>query len=577
MIPTIPSLPGAPSLAARSAAARGGPPGLSISLGVRSLTRPSIHHFAKWLGKYPDYMMIFCDDLNSWAGSLTKTQNEIVSLGLLWGGYTERPLKIEWVFPLCTTAQNCAVTAAGTVDATLTSMFQAIAAADDNSEVWIRLGWEFNITAYPWNTVSANSKADYIAAFQHVVTLARAIDSRFKFTWCPNWAAENPELSYPGDSYVDVAGMDCYFKTQFDQNTGQTGAQVWTHKREADYGLDWLVAFAAAHDIRWALCEYGGNADEPVVMQGFADFIKEFRPKYHGLWDQSTDPAALCRLSNKAYPGMGVVYVDEFGVPGAQRDWDPLLYFGTDLLTWYDASKEGSFTIDAGLVTRWYPEFGEAKYAIQGTSVNKPTRSATARNSLPGVTFDGTADNLVQADVTNHPAGQAAISYAAQIYGGSGVGAFAYAFADTDATGGLNQRQLGAGSTGRPMRFQANGALSTTGLTMVNADRAVTVSVPAGATPTVSLVAGGAAAQTAAIAINAFTPTKVVLGAGGATSDGIGAFWVGTIQERICVKRALTSDEVDKLHGYLAHKWKGDRASVALPGGHPYFAAPPQL
>lgn len=164
-----------------------------------------------------------------------------------------------------------------------------------------------------------------------------------------------------------------------------------------------------------------------------------------------------------------------------------------------------------------------------------------------------------------------------QFHGASGVGSFAYAAGDTDATGGSNQRLIGAGSTGRPMRFQSSGNLSTTGLSMIDTDRAVTVSVPSGATPTVSLVSGGGTAQTASVAIPAFTPTKVVLGGAGATSDGVGSLWTGAIQERIVVNRALTSNEVDMLHGYLAHKWQGTRESIPLPSGHPYEDAPPTL
>lgn len=557
----------------------GGAPGLTIAQGVRALTRPSLHHFAKWQGKYPDYMMIFCDDLNSWAGSLTKLQNEMTSYNLLSRGYDDvwpvAGISIEWVFPLCTTAQDCAVTAAGTVDTTINSMLTEIANFTGGDEITVRLGWEFNITAYPWNTVSANSKANYIAAFQHVVDLARAIDERFRFTWCPNWAAEDPMLSYPGDDYVDVFGMDCYFKTQFDQSSGQTGEQVWAHKREAAYGLDWLVAEAAAHSKRWALCEYGGNANEVAVMAGFCSFIQQYKAKYHGYWDQSTDAAILSRISNGDKPSYGDVYRSYFGGSDIELTWDPLLYFQTDLVTWYDASKEASFTLDDVAVTRWYPEYGEAKYMIQATAANKPVRSETARNALPGVTFDGSNDVLVQTDVVGVPAGQAAISYGMQFYGAADVGSFAYAAADAASTGGI--RSIGCGSTGRPLRFNSTGNLSTTGLTMVDTDRGISISIPAGATPTVSLVSGGGAAQTAAVAIPATAPSKVVFGANGATSDGVGAFWHGTIQERITVKRALSTDDVNKWQGYLAHKWKGNRANPALPIDHPYYAAPPTL
>ncbi len=58
----------------------------------------------------------------------------------------------------------------------------------------------------------------------------------------------------------------------------------------------------------------------------------------------------------------------------------------------------------------------------------------------------------------------------------------------------------------------------------------------------------------------------------GASEDGTDRFFNGDIGEIILIKRTLTTDERDKMEGYLAHKWglEGD-----LPGGHPYFTNPP--
>jgi hypothetical protein len=546
---------------------------LPISDGVRALTTPSLHHYAKWLGRYPGHKMLFAD-ASTWALAQTRLVNSIAALPLQWGGYTEQAQQIEWVFPLCTSTQALSQTTAGTHDAIITAMFEAIAAARPTGELWVRLGWEFNITAYPWNIVSANTAPEYIAAFQHVVNLARAVSDRFLFTWCVNWAAQNPEPAYPGDTYVDVIGMDCYFKTQFDQNTGQTGAQVWDNKLNASYGEQWLVDFAATHEKRWALCEWGGNADEPDWMQGQADFIKQYRPKYHAYWDQTTPTDANCKISNGAYPNMGAVYIAEFGDPLTVRAWDPLLYFKTDLVDWYDATALSSFVITGGNVEQWTSEIGP-KAVEQSNSSNRPVRSDTARNGLPGVTFDGTSDVLVGTDVTNVPLGQEAVSYGLQLYGAADVAQFRYAVSDTNVV--PNQRMIGAGGSGLPTRFQAGGNLSASGSSLTNTDRSVHVNVPAGATPTVSMAVDGKTPNSGSVAVSAYTPTKKVVGGNGASSDGVGSFFKGTIQEIVTIKREMTPTEVDKLHGYLAHKWKGSRGAVVLPVGHPYLASPPTL
>src|SRR5690606_28362220 len=129
-----------------------------------------------------------------------------------------------------------------------------------------------------------------------------------------------PEPMYPGDDYVDVVGMDCYFKTQFDQSSGQTGAQVWSYKKSANYGLDWLVSFAATHEKRIALCEWGGNADEPDWMEAQIHWLIDNDVKYHGYWDQTTPTDANCKLSNGGYPNMGQSFIDLLGDPDAERE-----------------------------------------------------------------------------------------------------------------------------------------------------------------------------------------------------------------------------------------------------------------
>jgi hypothetical protein len=551
----------------------GGGWALPISNGVRALTTPSLHQYAEWLGEYPDHKMLFCD-ASTWALAQSRLEGSITALADQWGGYTEQPQQIEWVFPLCTSTQALSQTTAGTHDAIITAMFEAIEANRPTGELWIRLGWEFNITAYPWNIVAANTAQQYIDAFQHVVNLARAVSDRFQFTWCVNWAAQNPEPAYPGDSYVDVIGMDAYFKTQFDQSSGQTGNQVWEYKRDATYGIQWMVDFAETHGKRWALCEWGGNADEPDWMQGQVDYIAVNRPKYHGYWDQTTPSDANCKISNGAYPNMGAVYIEAFGNPLADRAWNPLLYFKTDLVDWYDATHLSSFKITGGNVEQWTSEIGP-KAVEQSNASNRPAYSATARNGLPGVTFDGTSDVLVGTDISNVPLGQEAVSYGLQLYGAADVAQFRYMISDTNTV--PNQRMIGAGGSGLPTRLQSTGNMSATSSGLANTDRSVHASIPAGATPTVSMAVDGKTPNTAAVGIPAYTPTKKVIGGNGASSDGVGSFFKGTLQEAITVKRELTSDEINKLHGYLAHKWKGSRGAIALPAGHPYEFSPPTL
>lgn len=86
--------------------------------------------------------------------------------------------------------------------------------------------------------------------------------------------------------------------------------------------------------------------------------------------------------------------------------------------------------------------------------------------------------------------------------------------------------------------------------------------------------------QTAAVT-NAGNPTPVNWGAVGDTSFSLGCFvnsgiadlsFNGQIGELIVVERVVTTDERQKIEGYLAHKWG---IAANLPADHPYKAAPP--
>ncbi|MFI5168345.1 MAG: glycoside hydrolase family 26 protein [Thermoanaerobaculales bacterium] len=80
---------------------------------------------------------------------------------------------------------------------------------------FLRFAHEMNGNWYPWSeTVNGNAKGDYVAAWRHVhdvFTAARV--TNVTWVWCPSRVGTNPyglrEL-YPGDAYVDWAGMDGY-------------------------------------------------------------------------------------------------------------------------------------------------------------------------------------------------------------------------------------------------------------------------------------------------------------------------------------------------------------------------------
>src|SRR5208282_6598616 len=131
----------------------------------------------------------------------------------------------------------------------LTAIFAAAAAVKLDL---CRMAWEFDNPGglAPGNTPTFGtySAADFIAGWQHTVTVARAAGYRGKFVYNPNGIrgdAATLNAYYPGDDYVDIVAIDAYAEsggwTQYDTGTPIT----WTQ----------LLTFAKAHSKEIAVME----------------------------------------------------------------------------------------------------------------------------------------------------------------------------------------------------------------------------------------------------------------------------------------------------------------------------------
>ncbi|BFV57379.1 hypothetical protein KCMC57_up24830 [Kitasatospora sp. CMC57] len=158
--------------------------------------------------------------------------------------------------------------AAGTTDGYVRSVAKSV--AKFNLPVAISIAHEMNGDWYPWGR-QANGPADFVAGWQHVHDLfTEAGATNVIWVWSPNIIipAPNTRLApyYPGDSYVDWAGMTGYFTLSgpktFDTLYGSTMAEIRTFtkkpffisetasegdkRRRAD--IDALFNGLAAHD-----------------------------------------------------------------------------------------------------------------------------------------------------------------------------------------------------------------------------------------------------------------------------------------------------------------------------------------
>ena len=208
--------------------------------------------------------------------------------------------------------------ASGKHDATFLKIGRALV-ANGYSNAIVRIGWEFNGDWMPWS--AAKDPDSYIAYFRRIVALMRTVaGQKFLFEWCPNHRrhAIDPPRVYPGDDVVDVIGMDVYDEIW---SPLESNAQVrWEWYLNQSFGLKWQRDFARDHNKRTAYSEWGtgirpdghGAGDDPVFINGMADWFEESNPLYQSYWDNPS-PEFNTMLSNWQFKKSAAEYVKRFG------------------------------------------------------------------------------------------------------------------------------------------------------------------------------------------------------------------------------------------------------------------------
>jgi hypothetical protein len=235
---------------------------------------------------------------------------------------------------------------------------------------------------------------------------------------------------------------------------------------------------------------------------------------------------------------------------------------------WLDASVASTVELSGSSVTKWNSRIGSI-YATPPTTSNRPTYSATGRNSKPALLFNGTSQRLTLS-VTSGNGGVAAggtpscmsgVAYSSVTgwrhllhYGGSANGSC---------------RAIGVTNTG-VVTFATSGNDLYTTTSWTNADTIPIANVkpttlsnlwfPESATST-----NGANGVT----LNTTSNSVVAIG----SDNAGGSLWSGAIQEVIMFNRNLTNTEVIKLQGYYAWKWG---MTAKLHGAHAYKTTPPK-
>jgi hypothetical protein len=104
----------------------------------------------------------------------------------------------------------------GADDGWITQQADAIKAF--NHRVYLRLMPEMNGNWYGYSS----SPSAYIAAWRHIHHIfTQAGATNVSWVWCPNLGPSNWDAYYPGNSYVDVVGVDGFSNTKYTWQTFQ--------------------------------------------------------------------------------------------------------------------------------------------------------------------------------------------------------------------------------------------------------------------------------------------------------------------------------------------------------------------
>ncbi len=240
--------------------------------------------------------------------------------------------------------------------------------------------------------------------------------------------------------------------------------------------------------------------------------------------------------------------------------WDPITHFGADLDLWFDALDTSTVTTSGGNITSWASKVG-AKAAVPGAGTIG--WSLTARNGLPGSVW--TSAGRMGFSATGLPTGTNPSTIVSVSFANStGV--------DT-AIGGYGQ-----GTGNYDNRTTLCSLANTTYASIVGHDVATTYGCHGVDRIAIwqfrnqgiirASIDGNIDADFAYGATFATTTLKGRLGS--RVSDT--RLFDGVIQTFMIIKRDLTQLEVDKLTGYLAHRYG---LTASLPANHPYKNIPP--
>jgi beta-mannanase len=194
--------------------------------------------------------------------------------------------------------------------------------SDKFSGVDVRLGWEMNGNWYTWGLGydsggldNIGQETNWIGCYRQAHDAMKAVYPTLTFDWNPtkdsshNGSNENAIAEYPGDSYVDIIGVDYY-----DYYPPSGNATDWTNEYNqtqysGPFGIGTWLAFAKQHTKNLSVPEWGienqgtygtngGGGDDGYYIGQMLQFFDENSPAiaYESYFNLSNNQGCVFQI-----------------------------------------------------------------------------------------------------------------------------------------------------------------------------------------------------------------------------------------------------------------------------------------
>lgn len=276
---------------------------------------------------------------------------------------------------------------------------------------------EMNGNWYPWGAVSGNTPAKYVAAWRHLVDVFRSQGAtNVKFLWAPNqnglpdWTSSSIPNYFPGDNYIDYAGIDGYnfggsswqsfsqvFGGAYSRITGITSKPIIiaetasdeTGGNKAAWITDAFAKMRSTYPQIKALVWFHVNKERPWNVDSSSSSLAAYRTEMANLGTVTPPPTTTSLTVGITSPAAGTTLSGTATVSASVSGTATLAR--TELLV--DGAVKGTstsatpaFSWDTTTVSNAAHSIAARSFATDGRSWTSPAVTVNVNNVAPAVT-----------------------------------------------------------------------------------------------------------------------------------------------------------------------------------------------